>query len=97
MDSMAISSYRQTYSEHKVFRLGDFVNSSDEQFFEKVEKAGYVVGAISPMNASNKLKNLLTLFLIHGHKPHLTKSFMSRSITSAIVQAVNDNSNQNLH
>mgnify|MGYP000695504429 CR=1 FL=1 len=29
----------KTYEEHKVFRLGDFVNSTDEQFFEQVEKA----------------------------------------------------------
>ena len=28
----------KTYDEHKIFRLGDFVNSTDEQFFEKVEK-----------------------------------------------------------
>ena len=45
----------KTFEEHRVFRLGDFVNSSDEQFFEKVESAGFSVGAISPMNASNKL------------------------------------------
>ena len=47
----------KTFEEHSVFRLGDFVNSSDEQFFEKVESAGFSVGAVSPMNASNKLKN----------------------------------------
>ena len=46
----------KTYDEHGVFRLGDFVNSNEEQIFEKVEKAGYKVGAISPMNASNRLK-----------------------------------------
>ena len=45
----------KTFKEHNVFRLGDFVNSSNDQFFEKVEKAGYSVGAVSPMNASNKL------------------------------------------
>ena len=28
----------KTYDEHQVFRLGDFINSNDEQFFEKVEK-----------------------------------------------------------
>ena len=28
------------YNEHSVFRLGDFVNCSNEQFFEKIEKAG---------------------------------------------------------
>ena len=47
----------KTFKEHNVFRLGDFVNSNSEQFFEKVEKAGFSVGAISPMNATNKLEN----------------------------------------
>ena len=47
----------KSFSEHNVFRLGDIVNSSDSQFFEKIEDARYYVGAISPMNASNKLKN----------------------------------------
>ena len=32
----------KTFDEHSVFRLGDFVNSSDEQFFEKVESAGFL-------------------------------------------------------
>ena len=47
----------KTFDDHKIFRLGDFVNSNQDQFFEKVEQAGFSVGAISPMNASNKLKN----------------------------------------
>jgi hypothetical protein len=38
----------KTYGEHKVFRLGDFINSTDEQFFEQVEKAGFCIGAVSP-------------------------------------------------
>ena len=46
----------KTFFEHKIFRLGDSVYSSDEQIFEKIEKAGFSVGAISPMNATNKLK-----------------------------------------
>ena len=43
--------------EHKVFRLGDIKNFSHEQIFEKIEKKGKVVGAISPMNAKNNLNN----------------------------------------
>ena len=42
--------------QHKVFRLGDIVKYEGEQIFEKIESAGYHVGCISPMNASNKLK-----------------------------------------
>ena len=43
--------------EHGVFRLGDIKNFSHEQIFEKIEKKGKVVGAISPMNTQNNLKN----------------------------------------
>ena len=86
----------KTYDEHKVFRLGDFVNSTDEQFFEKVEKAGFSVGAVSPMNASNKLKNSAYFIPDPWTKTPCDNSFFSKSITDAIVQAVNDNSQSKL-
>ena len=86
----------KTFDGHKIFRLGDFVNSNDEQFFEKVEKAGFCVGAISPMNASNKLKNPAYFIPDPWTKTHSDNSFFSKTITEAIVQAVNDNSKSKL-
>ena len=86
----------KTYDEHKVFRLGDFVNSTDEQFFEQVEKAGFSVGAVSPMNASNKLKNPAYFIPDPWTQTPCDNSFFSKSITDAIVQAVNDNSQSKL-
>ena len=86
----------KTFQEHNIFRLGDFVNSSDEQFFEKVEKAGFTVGAISPMNASNKLNNPAYFIPDPWTKTPCDDSFFSKSITEAIVQAVNDNSQSKL-
>ncbi len=86
----------KTFREHNVFRLGDFVNSNDEQFFEKVEKAGYFVGAVSPMNAANKLKNPAYFIPDPWTQTPCDNSFFSKSITDAIVQAVNDNSQAKL-
>ena len=86
----------KTFNEHKIFRLGDFVNSCDEQFFEKVERAGFLVGAVSPMNASNKLKNPAYFIPDPWTKTPSDGSFFSKSITEAIVQAVNDNSQSKL-
>lgn len=86
----------KTYNEHEVFRLGDFVNHSHEQFFEKVEKAGFKVGAISPMNASNKLKNPAYFIPDPWTATQSDKSFLSKIITQAIVQSVNDNSEARL-
>tara|TARA_X000000950_G_C13921256_1_gene663574 strand:+ start:20601 stop:21905 length:1305 start_codon:yes stop_codon:yes gene_type:complete len=86
----------KSFEEHNVFRLGDFVNSSEEQFFEKIENAGYKVGAISPMNASNKLKNPAYFIPDPWTQTPCDNSFISKSITKAIVQAVNDNSKSKL-
>ena len=86
----------KTFDEHNIFRLGDFVNSNDEQFFEQVEKAGFLVGAVSPMNASNNLKNPLYFIPDPWTKTPSDNSFFSKSITEAIVQAVNDNSQSKL-
>ena len=86
----------KTFDEHKVFRLGDFVNSTDEQFFEKVEKAGFSVGALSPMNASNNLNDPAYFIPDPWTKTPCDNSFFSKSIADAIVQAVNDNSQSKL-
>lgn len=82
----------KTYDEHNVFRLGDFVNSSSEQFFEKIENAGFSVGAVSPMNASNNLHDPSYFIPDPWTQTSCDNSFLSKSITKAIVQAVNDNS-----
>jgi hypothetical protein len=84
------------YDEHSVFRLGDFVNSSSEQFFEQVEKSGFSVGAVSPMNASNKLHDPVYFIPDPWTQTPSDNSFLSNSITEAIVQAVNDNSKSKL-
>jgi hypothetical protein len=85
-----------TYPEHKIFRLGDFVKSTNVQFFEAVESSGFTVGAISPMNASNKLQKPAYFIPDPWTKTPSDGSFLSKAITSAIVQAVNDNSKSKL-
>ena len=46
------------YEKHRIFRLGDIINFPNEkQIFEQIENRGFKVGAISPMNAENRLKN----------------------------------------
>ena len=84
------------YSEHNVFRLGDFVNSKEKQFFEQVENAGFTVGAISPMNAINNLNNPAYFIPDPWTKTNPDKSFTSRVISESISQAVNDNAQSKL-
>jgi hypothetical protein len=78
--------------EHGIFRLGDIVKSGVPQFFEKVEAAGYRVGAISPMNAENRLR--APAYFIPDPWTHTPTdgSFWSRHLWLALSQTVNDNS-----
>ena len=82
----------KTYAQHKIFRLGDIVNYTGEQIFEKIERAGYFVGCVSPMNASNKLKNPAYFIPDPWTNTACDSSFTSRIVHLAIKQAVNDNS-----
>ncbi|WP_086478546.1 alkaline phosphatase family protein [Arenibacter amylolyticus] len=87
----------KTYEEHQVFRLGDMVYRQDlPQIFEQIEENGYSVGAVSPFNVDNRLKN-----------PHFfapdpwtqTKAAGNKTFTElsdAVSQAVNDNANGKL-
>lgn len=81
-----------SYDEHRVFRLGDFIKSDKKQFFEIVEKAGFSVGAISPMNATNKLNNPAYFIPDPWTDTKSDESFTSKHLSNAISQAVNDNS-----
>lgn len=47
----------KTYSEHRLFRLGDVVYNDQPQIWDYLEQRGLKVGAISPMNASNRCVN----------------------------------------
>jgi hypothetical protein len=76
----------KTFEEHQIFRLGDFINSSEDQIFEQVENLGLNVGAISPMNASNKLKNPVYFIPDPWTKTSSDKSYFSQLLTEAIVQ-----------
>lgn len=86
----------KTYNQHKVFRLGDIVNSKEDQIFELIENRGYKVGAISPMNARNRLKNPSYFIPDPWTKTKSDNSKWSKMLTSAITQVVNDNSKSKL-
>jgi hypothetical protein len=47
----------RTFAQHGIFRLGDIVNADIPQIWEQLEAEGLRVGAVSPMNAKNRLKS----------------------------------------
>ncbi len=81
----------KSYAEHKLFRLGDMVGSQVPQIFEQLEMAGVAVGAISPMNAENRLKKPAYFIPDPWTKTSTDDSWWSRCLGSAVTQAVNDN------
>ena len=57
---------------------------------------GYSVGAVSPMNASNKLKDPTYFIPDPWTKTPSDRSYLSKTVSNAITQAVNDNSEEKL-
>ncbi|WP_454884443.1 hypothetical protein [Sphingomonas oryzagri] len=47
----------KTYADHGLFRLGDIVYKDQPQIWDYLETRGVSVGAVSPMNASNRCKS----------------------------------------
>lgn len=84
------------YNEHKIFRLGDIVKTNERQIFEIIEDHGYLVGAISPMNAENKLKNPAYFIPDPWTITKSDESSWSKLLSAAISQVVNDNSKAKL-
>lgn len=85
-----------TRAEHGIFRLGDIVGSQVPQFFEQVEAAGFSVGAVSPMNAANRLRS--PAYFIPDPWTHTATdgSAWSRRLWRALSQVVNDNASGRL-
>ena len=83
----------KSYAEHGVFRLGDVVHMPEDvpQVFELLERSGLKVGAISPMNARNRLKAPAYFVPDPWTDTPADASGFSRRLTQMLRQTVNDN------
>jgi hypothetical protein len=79
------------YSQHGVFRLGDIVGSGVPQIFERLEQSGHTVGAISAMNAENRLERPAYFIPDPWTQTPSDSSWWSKVLGQAVAQAVNDN------
>lgn len=86
----------KSFNEHGIFRLGDMAQSSHPQMFEELEEKGRRIGAVSPMNAPNRLRQPGYFIPDPWTKTPTDGSWWSRKLASAISQAVNDNSQAKL-
>lgn len=80
-----------SYGEHRIFRLGDAVNSQVRQIFELMEQRGLKVGAISPMNARNELRQPAYFIPDPWTATPSDPSSFSRRLTAMLQQTVNEN------
>ncbi|MDB2589071.1 hypothetical protein N9Y33_04285 [Bacteroidia bacterium] len=82
----------QSYKEHGIFRLGDIVDRPDvTQLYEVLEGNGFSVGAVSPFNADNRLKNPKFFIPDPWTKTPSSGSFLVRKLSSAVSNLVNSN------
>jgi hypothetical protein len=81
----------KSFSEHRVFRLGDIVNTDLEQIWEFLENKGLKVGAISPMNAKNRTSKAAFFVPDPWTDTEVTGGVFLEEISKAVSQAVNDN------
>lgn len=83
-------------AEHGVFRLGDVIKYRLRQIWEELEDRGLSVGAISPMNAKNQLKNAAFFVPDPWTETEISAGRRLRWLYAAIAQAVNDNARARL-
>ncbi len=85
------------FNNHKIFRLGDIVNyPGEKQIFEIIEEKGFKVGAISPMNADNRLKSPAYFISDPWTNTHSDNSGFSKRLSMMLKQSVNDNASGSL-
>ena len=88
----------KSYKEHNVFRLGDIVNNPElSQIFEELEKEGFSVGAVSPFNAENRLKNPSFFVPDPWTKTNPSGNGIVKALYKAVHQSVNDNAKSKLN
>jgi len=76
---------------HGVFRLGDIVQKDLPQIWEQLEGQGLTVGAISPMNAKNRLRQAAFFVPDPWTATPPTATARLAALYQGIAQAVNEN------
>ena len=87
----------KSYNEHKILRLGDIVNKPEiPQLFEELENEGFSVGAVSPFNAENRLKNPAFFVPDPWTKTEASGNWFVKALYQAIHKSVNDNAKEKM-
>ena len=81
----------KAYEEHGVFRLGDQRIHDYETIYSKIERMGYEVGAVCPINCPND--TITSKFFIPDPwiSTHVAGGFVEKLLHEAIAKLVNNN------
>ncbi len=86
------------FAQHRVFRLGDTAEWELPQIWEYLEREkGLKVGAISPMNATNRLRNPAFFLPDPWTQTRPAGSFLLQKVHEAIAQTVNENAQNKIN
>jgi hypothetical protein len=86
----------KSLAEHGVFRLGDIVNQDILQIWERLEDSGLKVGAVSPMNAKQRMKEPAFFIPDPWTKTEVAAPPAIKRMYQAIAQIVNENAQSKL-
>ena len=87
----------KSFEDHNIFRLGDIVNNPEiSQIFEELEDEGLSVGAVSPFNAENRLRNPAFFIPDPWTKTEPSGNWIVKALYQAVHQSVNDNAKSKL-
>lgn len=81
----------KSFAQHRVFRLGDIVDTELTQYFELLERHGVSVGAVSPMNAANRLHNAPFFIPDPWTKTRVSGGADLEKLAQAVNRVVNNN------
>lgn len=82
----------KSYEQHQIFRLGDIVERKDlNQIFEVLEDDGLSIGAVSPFNADNRLKDPKFFIPDPWTQTRSSGGFLIGKLSRTISRFVNNN------
>jgi hypothetical protein len=89
----------KNFSKSNIFRLGDISmisSQENQQHWELLERHGFSVAAISPINAQNRTKSSPFWIPDPWTESAVSGGFFERKLYQSLVQLVNDNSQSKL-
>lgn len=85
-----------TLAEHRVFRLGDIIQTDIPQIWEVLEAQGLSVGAISPMNAKNRCRKAAFFVPDPWTETTVTGTPLIKKFYQAVAESVNENASSRM-